>query len=202
MKTKLLCLLSGLLAVLAMPLGAQTLKATYIGINPGLTAVGTLNGGSFVKLRSGEIDFDVFSGFCTDPNQGITQGETIIYTIQDPITLNGLGTVQRVLDGYYNHSAQTALDAAGAQWAIWETITDGPSSPSFDVGLVQLGSDSINIELRALDYFANLGNYQPLEVMNLVSSTRQDMITPVPEPAAASLIAATLGLLFLRRRRA
>jgi hypothetical protein len=201
MKTKLLSLFCGLLAVLVTPLCAQNLVATHIGIDPGLMATGTITGSQYTTIRTGENDFDVFSGFCTDPTQGLNIGETIVYTIQDPITLNNLGTVQRVLDGYYNHSAQTNLDAAGAQWAIWEAIEDGVTAPSFDVGLVQLDSSSMDIETRALDYLNNLANYQPMEVFHMVSDVRQDIITPVPEPATTSLIVGLLGLLALRRRR-
>ncbi len=201
MKSKLLGLLGGLLAVLASPLGAQTLEATYQGINNGIVGFGTLDGGPYAETGSGEHDFDLFSGFCTDPRDVITNGESIIYSIQDPAPLGEIGAIQRILDGYYNHSAQTPLDAAGAQWAIWEAIQDGASSPSFDSGLVQLGASSANIATRAIDYFNSLSTYQPLPVMLLVSESRQDMIVVVPEPAAAALSAATLGLLAMLRRR-
>lgn len=201
MKLRLLGLLGGLLVVLVLPLGAQTLEATYYGINNGMPGFGTLTGGPFADTGSGEHDFDLFSGFCTDPLQGITNGETIVYTIQDPQTLNEIGTVQRILDGYYNYSNLSPLDAAGAQWAIWEVTQDGATNPSFDNGLVQLGISSMDIANRALDYLNNVSNYQPLPVTYLVSETRQDMII-VPEPDAASLIIATLGLLVLHRRRA
>jgi len=201
MKSKLLGLLGGLLAVLALPLGAQTLEATYLGINNGIVGFGTLDGGPLADTGSGEHDFDLFSGFCSDPYDGLTNGESVVYTIQDPGTLGEIGAIQRILDGYYNHSAQNALDAAGAQWAIWEVIQDGAGSPSFTSGLVQLGSSSANIATRALDYFSALSSYQPLPVTLLVSESRQDMIIVVPEPAAAALAATTLGLLALRRRR-
>ncbi len=201
MKSKLLSLFSGLLVVLALPLGAQTLEATYLGINPGIVSLGTLSGDPVTEIEAGLRQFDKFTAFCTDPFGPITYGETTVYEIQNPINLKGLGTIQRILDGFYNHSAQTALDAAGAQWAIWEAIQDDAGSPSFDVGLAQLDSSASDVATRALDYYAALPSYRKLPVQHLVHPDRQDMIIVVPEPAAASLLAATLGLLCLRRRR-
>ena len=199
MKTKLVSLLGGLLASLAMACHGQTLEAVYLNSNPSQTVSGSFNGGaSYTSYVSGLMNFDKFQAFCVDPDQRIYTNEAVIYTIQNPATLTEEGAISRIVGGYYA-SAQTSLDAAGAQWAIWEVLKDGSHSPSFSSGLDRLQNPSSSVATRAMDYLNHLSTLPAAPLMYLTSATRQDMITMVPEPAATLL--GGLGTLLLFRRR-
>jgi hypothetical protein len=204
MKTKLASLIVGLLAGFGVACHGQTLEVQFLGVNPSLIVSGSFNSGtSYNGYSSGVSNFNLGSAFCVDPYQTIHNGEWIIYTLQDPNTLTSVGAVSHIVGGYYA-SAQTPLDAAGAQWAIWEAVVDGTNSTSFSSGQVRLQNPNSSVATRALDYLNNWSTLPAANLIYAVSPTRQDMValgSPVPEPASALLAAAGLATLTIRRRR-
>lgn len=204
MKTPLAWLAAGLLAGMSLHAGAQTLgvtlEATLLDFGPNLPVKGVIDKDYGLDGPNGEWRFDKFDAFCVDPFQILVFNEAVVYTIQDPATLAEVGAVQRILGGYYA-TPMSNLDAAGAQWAIWEAIFDGTSNPTFAAGSVRLNEPTSAVAQRALDYLTNLATLPEVEVLYLTSPTRQDMITVVPEPAAGVLAAGGLLLVGLRRRR-
>ena len=179
---------------------AQTLTATFTGVNPGVTSSGTLNGGTFSNVSAGVMDFSDFNAFCIEPNQFINNGETVVYQVQSSATLASADAVGRILGGFLL-SSQTAQQAAAAQWAIWEVLVD-PSPNALTTGAVKMADSSVRT--LAASYLTNLGNYPYVDFQVLTNPTRQDMIVipnAIPEPGVSVLLGmSALGL--LRRRRA
>ena len=200
MKTPLVCLMVGLLVGATSRSGAQALEAAFLGYGPSLATQGVVDGDFAVGGPAGELLFDGFSGFSVDPFQALQLSEAVVFTIQDAATLAEIGAVQRIVGGY-GASGRTGLDAAGAQWAIWEAVFDGTTDPTFLTGSVRLQDPDSAVAQRALDYLANLAGLPEARVLYLTSPTRQDLIAAVPEPAAVVLAAGALGWLGLRRRR-
>jgi hypothetical protein len=201
MKTKLATLVGGFLAGIALACHAQTLEVRFLDMSPSLDVPASLDGGAtFVSYESGLLVFDSITGFCVDPYQPLRTGERIVYTIQDPATLATIAAVSRIVGGFYA-SGQTALDAAGAHWAIWEVVVDGLAAPSFASGVARLQSPGSAVGTRAMSYLDNLGNLPAAPLMHLTHPTRQDVVTLIPESGAAMLGCLGAALLVLRRNR-
>jgi hypothetical protein len=204
MKTPLACLVAGLVVGAALDAGAQTLdpptlQTKWLGYGPAIFTTGVVNGDYQISEPTGQLDFDSFVGFCVDPFAPLIVAETVVYKVQDPATLTEVGAVQRILGGYYA-SGRNSLDAAGAQWAIWEAIFDGTTDPTFESGLVRLQDPGSAVAVRALDYLNDLASLPAVPMLYLTNPTRQDVIT-VPEPGPAAALGCALALILLRRRR-
>ncbi|MBN8459310.1 MAG: hypothetical protein J0M04_15885 [Verrucomicrobia bacterium] len=202
MKTKAIARIAGILVCCSMAASAQSLDAVFYNVNPTVSVTGSFNGGgSYTTLNSGVMNFDYADAFCVDPNQTIHSGETVHYTIQPTSALPNSASIAKVVGGYLA-SGQTALDAAGAQWAIWEIMGDGVSSPSFSSGSVRIqNSLSSNVATRGLQYLNNLSSLPTANIQFATSPTRQDMVFMVPEVSGAVLGALGGLALLLRRRR-
>lgn len=185
-----------------MAVSAQSLDAVFYNVNPTVSVTGSFNGGSsYTTLNSGLMNFDYADAFCADPTQTIYAGETVHYTIQPTSALPNSVSIAKVVGGYLA-SGQTALDAAGAQWAIWEIIGDGVSSPSFATGSVRIqNSWSSNVAARGMQYLNNLSTLPTANIIYATNAKRQDMVFMVPEVSGALLGAlGGMALLFRRRR--
>jgi hypothetical protein len=147
-------------------------------------------------------DFD-FSAFCVEPLQDIQFGDTLVYDIQDPLSLTNSEIIARLV-GAYLSSDLSDQTAAAVQWAIWEVTTEvNPVKTLFD-GTVSITTPAGNATATLADqYLANVATYSPVTLTYLTHPTGQDVVTwsVVPEPATAGL-AVISGLLLLRRRRA
>ena len=202
--TKLLiCAVAVAAAFAAAKAKGQNLPATLIGVNPGLPVTGTINNGSFIQAYpSGVLNFSEFDAFCIEPSQGISFGESLVYQIQNPLSLTTSNTIARLVGGYLA-SSQSADDAAAVQWAIWEITTETLASYSLADGNVRITSpQNLNTLTLANQYLAQAPNFTPANVTFLTNATRQDVVTwqAVPEPASVGLLALS-GLLLFRRRR-
>jgi hypothetical protein len=202
--TKLLiCAVAVAAALAAVKAQGQTLTATLAGINPGAPVSGTFDNGSFVQdYPSGVLDFTDFDAFCVEPLETLSFGQTVVYQIQDPISLSNSETISRLVGGYLA-SSQTGLDAAAVQWAIWEVTAESLSGYSLLDGNVRITTPvSQDVADLANQYLANVSTYTPADLVYLTSDTHQDIVSwnVVPEPASAGL-AALSGFLLLRRRR-
>jgi len=189
-------------SIAALP--AQTLNVTLTAVNPSQTASGSFNGGStYANYRAGVLVFDISDAFCSDPNQPISLNETVIYSIRPMSALPNSSSISKVMGGYLA-SSKTALDAAGAQWAIWEIIGDGINSPSLSSGSIRLagsGNTAIAVANRAQDYLNNLSSFPSATFIYGTNPTRQDMVFMVPETSGALLGALGALSLLVRRRR-
>ncbi len=203
--TKLLiCAIALVSAIAAAKARGQNLSATLIGINPGLAITGTVDNGSFTQAYpSGVLSFTEFDAFCFEPNQGISFNETLVYQIQNPLSLVTSDLIARVIGGYLG-SSQSNEQAAAVQWAIWELTTESLESYSLADGNVRI-TDTANPNVLALanEYLAQASTFSPANVTFLSNPTRQDVVSwnVIPEPASAGLLALS-SLLLLRRRRA
>jgi uncharacterized protein (TIGR03382 family) len=202
--TKLLiCAISVAAAVAASKAVSQTLPATLIEISPALLVNGTVNDGGYTgDFYTGLMRFDTFDGFCVEPAESLSYGESLVYQIQDPGLLANADTVARLVTAYLA-SPQTADHAAAVQWAIWEMTTEILSSPSLTAGNVRITLPAGDLTATlANQYLATAGSFAPANLTYLTNTGRQDVITwtPIPEPGTAAL-AALSALLLVRRRR-
>lgn len=202
--TKLLICAVGLAAAFAAAKAkGQNLSATLIGIDPGLPVTGTVDNGSFTQAYpSGILKFTEFEAFCIEPTQGLSYGETLVYQIQNPLSLTTTNTIARLVGGYLL-SSQSAQEAAAVQWAIWEVTTESLSGYSLDDGNVRITSaQNLDTITLANQYLAQSSSFSPANVTFLSSATRQDVVTwqAIPEPTSAGLMMLS-GLLLFRRRR-
>lgn len=211
MKTSklLICAVAVSAAIAAVNAQGQSITATLNGINPGQTYEGTWNGDFVYDYPAGVMNFtDVgtgigFSAFCVQPLQDIAFGETLVYDIQNPISLANSDIVARLI-GAYLSSPPSDQNAAAVQWAIWEVTTETTAVESVFNGSVRIiepaGSSTAAL---ANEYLANVMSYSPVALTYLSNPNRQDVVTwnVVPEPTSAGL-AALSSLLLLRRRRA
>ncbi|MEO8614545.1 MAG: hypothetical protein ABI600_05340 [Luteolibacter sp.] len=202
--TKLLiCAMAIAAAVAAVKAQGQNFSATLVDIVPGLPVTGTLDNGSFTQqYPSGVMRFTDFDAFCVDPLQSISYGETLIYQIQDPISLVNYDKISRLVGGYLA-SSRSDQNAAAVQWAIWETTNETVNSPSLLDGNVRILPVSLDTATLANQYLANINTYSPVALTYLTNSTRQDVVTwnVVPEPGSAALAALSTLVLLRRRRR-
>lgn len=199
MKLNCICGIAALTALAAAsPISGQTLTDTFISIEPGVSAKGTFDGTNFRFVNSGIVQFTGFEAFCIEPLQGISVGEEVTYDIAyDYSTPEISGAIAKLTGGYYA-SGQSDLEAAAAQWAIWELLLDGPAGSLF-TGKAQLMD--LEVAVLANEFLAQLPNLPVTDVMFLTHPTRQDIVTTIPEPASLGLLAASCLLLPRRRRR-
>lgn len=210
MKTNklLICAVAVSAALAAVNAKGQNLTATLNGISPGLTLEGTWNGSFFYDYPAGVMNFTDegtgldFAAFCVQPLQDISYGETLVYEIQNPLSLANIDIVARLIGGYLA-SSPTDQNAAAVQWAIWEITTETTAAQTLFEGSVRI-IDPAGVATASLanQYLANVMNYSPVALTYLSNPTRQDVVSwnVIPEPATAGL-AALSGLLLLRRRR-
>lgn len=205
MKTKHLLCAIGAAGALLQSAYSQTITVNFVEINPNLPVSGSFSApGNFYDIPSGLVHFQTFDGFCVEPLQALTYGETVVYDIQDPSNLGNSATIASLVGGYLA-SGRTAVDAAAVQWAIWEVIAEAtPGARSLLDGNVMINSTGNGPDVIALanQYLANIANYTPATLTYLHSDTEQDVVTwqVIPEPASAGLVGLS-ALVLLRRRR-
>lgn len=204
MNTKAIIRIAGALVCSVIALQAQTLNVTLDQVSPSQAASGSFDGGStYANYRAGVLVFNFSEAFCAEPTQAISIGETVNYTILPMSALPNSSSIAKVVGGYLA-SGKSALDAAGAQWAIWEIIGDGINAPSLSSGSIRLstsGNSAINVANRAQDYLDNLSSFPAATFLYGTNATRQDMVFMVPETSSALLGALGALSLLVRRRR-
>ena len=202
--TKLLiCAVAIAAGFAAVTAKAQNLSATFVDINPMLPVTGTIDNGSTTPTNpAGVMHFIEFDAFCVEPTQHTDYGETLVYQIQDPLSLGNSDKIARLVGGYLA-SSRTPQDAAAVQWAIWETTTESLLGQSLLDGNVRIAPASQNIAILGNQYLANVNSFAPATLTYLTNPSRQDVVTwnPVPEPATTGLAALSVLALLRRRRR-
>ena len=178
---------------------AQSLPATLNGLGPEMLTSGTYNGVNYETRNAGILRFDFGDAFCVDPLQDLSFPETLVYQIQDPLSLANQNTISRLVGGYLA-SGQTNLDAAAVQWAIWEVAVEGSSTGSLTTGSVRVANSPV--AALANNYLSNVNSYTAVNLTYLTNGTRQDVVTwnMVPEPGSLTLLGLSALALFRRRR--
>ncbi|HVJ45296.1 MAG TPA: PEP-CTERM sorting domain-containing protein, partial [Luteolibacter sp.] len=106
-------------------------------------------------------------------------------------------------------SSMSVVDAAAAQWAIWEVVAELSPTKSLadgNVRIAALDAEDAEVALRADYFLANIDSFNAVPMIYLTNPEGQDiatyMVIPgvVPEPATAALFALS-GLALFRRRR-
>ncbi len=193
---------------------ATTITVTLDSLSPGMTVSGSFTGASgFANRTAGVLNFDFGDAFCVEPQQPVSG--TVVYDIQPTGSLTNLTSISKVI-GAYLQSSQSNLEAAGAQWAIWEIVGDGIISPSLKSGNIQIyfrprgavSVDSFEIEKAAQQYLnlSQLPSTPSASLLYVTNPTNQNMVfmiqepSSVPEPSSALLGALGLTSLLVRRR--
>jgi hypothetical protein len=187
-------------------LPAQTLNVSLTSVTPSETISGSFTGaGGFANRIAGVLDFDYADAFCVEPLQSVSG--VVVYDVQSYNLLPNADSIARVL-GAYQGSSKTSLEAASAQWAIWEIVGDGISNRSFRTGNTQIFFDRRtgvlrdNIERRALEYFdlSQLLSTPAASFVYATHPTSQNVVFMIPEPSSALLGVLSLSALLIRRR--
>lgn len=187
---------------------AQTITTTFTSSDPREIVNGTFDGGTTVNDKvSGVLNFNNvdFVAFCAEPLQNITPGQTIDYTVSPLTDLTNVTSVAKVITAF-RASSMDNIQAAGAQWAIWELVGETAGAFDTDSGTIAITSpfiDTVDAQVRdaAKNYLVTFDNFAASDVTFLTNPTVQNMITwtAVPEPSSALL--SGLGVLALIRRR-
>jgi hypothetical protein len=157
-----------------------------------------------------------FVAYCIDLAQTFNWNVGFTVTETNPLTLFG-AVKGAVLDRLFTQryqAADTPIETAAFQLAVWEVISEAPSS-SFGTNALGTGS------FRATGNTSGNNDDQAIAMANgwlntltgaaggfkltaLVGANNQDQImaSPIPEPQAFAMLLAGLGLLgFVARRR-
>ncbi len=197
----------GALICSTFALTAQTLNVSLTSVTPSETISGSFTGaGGFANRLAGVLVFDYADAFCVEPLQSVSG--VVTYDVQSYNSLPNADSIARVL-GAYLGSSKTSLEAASAQWAIWEIVGDGIGSRSFRNGNTQIFFDRRtgvlreSIERRALEYYdlSQLLSTPAASFVYATNPTSQNVVFMIPEPSSSLLGVSSLAALLLRRRR-
>lgn len=200
--------IAGALFFSAVSLPAQNLTATYLTVSPYEQLSGSFDGVTFNTKTAGVLNFDYADAFCVEPLQFVSG--TVNYLIQPNSSLPNSESIAKVA-GAYLASSRTSRDAAAAQWAIWEIVTDGLNSPSFRDGNLKIffrsrGNQPVGseeTERKALEYISlsQLPGTPSASLLYATHPTSQNVVFLIPEPSGVFLGALGITSLLLRRRR-
>lgn len=160
-----------------------------------------------------------FVAYCVDLVQSFSFNNPFSVTATSPSSMSAIGNVRTsVLDRLYTQrfaTADTNVESAAFQLAVWEVLQEAPAtafgtnalgSGSFMATAATSGttldSDAITLANSWLNTLTGASGGYSLTV--LASATHQDqmMATPVPEPETYMMLLAGLGLMgFVARRR-
>jgi len=191
-------------------------------LNFSVTGRGTVGAGGF--NASFDANFAAapaptsFVAYCVDLVQSFSFNNPFTVTATSPASMSAIGSTRTsVLDRLYTQhfaAADTRVESAAFQLAVWEILREAPTtafgtnalgSGSFTATGATSGtldSDAINLANTWLNTLTAASGGYNLTV--LASATHQDqmMATPVPEPETYMMLLAGLGLMgFVARRR-
>lgn len=215
----------------------QTIVRTILAGGGGAQINATLNAGRFDMLRTGGTSpiqlqggttLSDFLAFCIEPQQIITQGQSITYNVvplsQAANNVGGIGAVKagqiRELFGRFGTAnvlgTMTSTTAAALQVAVWEISRETAGNPlNLSSGNVffnpSSNSAAFNLAQGWLNQIDGTGpkawNLVALQngIMGNAGNGTQDLVAfgAVPEPASWAMLITGFGLTgaSLRRRR-
>jgi hypothetical protein len=200
--------IAGALICSMIALPAQTLTTTLNTVSPYEQLRGSFDGVTFDTKTAGVLNFDYADAFCVEPLQPVFG--TVAYDLPPNSSLANSASIAKIV-GAYLASSKSGREAAAAQWAIWEIVGDGISSPSFRNGNIQIffrprglqpvGSEET--ETKALQYISlsQLPSTPSASFLYATHPTSQNVVFMIPEPSSALLGALSITALFIRRRR-
>lgn len=198
------------MGLVVAPLGAQSINTTYINSASHEIVRGTFNNGAtFRNYSSGVLNFSnaTFEAFCVEPTAVISNGQNVVYASTDLNSLTNAKAVGQIVSAFLS-STQTSVQAAGAQWAIWEVTSEKSAAFNLTSGTVRINSaDAVDTQVlnAAKGFLATYQNFNATDLRYLTSGVTQNQVTwlnvsAVPEPSTALLFGLS-GLTVLRRRR-
>ncbi|MGJ8632921.1 MAG: PEP-CTERM sorting domain-containing protein [Luteolibacter sp.] len=193
----------------ALEANAQSINAQLDSVSPSLLVKGTFNsGGNNRTYVSGVNNFtntdtnEDFTAFCVEPTQFITIGQSLTYEVSSTSFLNNSDLIAKVIGGFLV-SSMDSEQAAAAQWAIWELVTETSGSLNLNDGLVSINSVNQATATLANQYLSGLDSFQAADITFLSSRKYQDMVTwkAIPEPSSFGLLLLSSALLLRRKRK-
>ena len=188
----------------SMAVSAQTRQQDTLleELSLGLTTTGTFTGNRNGSSHyAGVLMFNYADAFCIQPLEGININDKVVYTIM-PLTSLANNTPISNIVGRFLKSNQSADEAAGAQWAIWEIVGDGNINPSLTDGNIRLNRPTqTTFGIKAQQYLDNRSIFYSVELEYATNTNKQDVLFMIPETTSALLGALGAMTLFLRRRR-
>lgn len=227
---------AGIAAVASFASAAPTISVKYLGKGAGQNVTMTLNGNS-TNVFAGQLKHELSNAsagyswlngthltYCTDLMQYVTSS-TKTYTIEQVENMPGsspmglakadaIRALFAVANGAQADAGASNDYATAFQLAIWEIVTDGPSSSltasNFTSGNFRakktngsalsnsVVSFATNLYASAMSFLQTSNSTN--QILGIASGTNQDQLVRVPAPGCAAL-AGVGGLLIARRRR-
>jgi hypothetical protein len=173
---------------------------------------GTIYAGLFKlegdKLGDGSISYEDFVAFCITLNGSLNLPDTYTVADPDPTPLGGtkVDNINRLWNGAFSQ-VDTAAEAAAFQLSLWELDKETTNPFSISDGNFKVNSGFASAISIANTWLGNITSgvfndkTQAFAFLERGKSGSQDLLTPIPLPAAGLMLFGALGALGFASRR-